>query len=735
MITDNNFYSKVPTWDNGDWKYTYFNSTQEFSDFLEPLFEEPGFYNFDATSKLFNENARKFNTLGYFTEHKEGTEEYEDYWDEETDKCRFGVIYKKGKKTWYISRNLYMWINFLQINDKVSKRIYFPEFWDVHYHISLYELLAELNGEHVAITKKRQIGSSLYYMAKIINLIWFEESPIVKMGASDKTYVLDSWNFLEEYRSFLNQHTGWYRPFNPDKTLSWQQQVEYIDENGRASMVGLKGVIKGLSFEKSPVKGVGGALRLFFHEEAGEAPRMDVTLGYILPAMQSGEITTGQFVVSGSVGQLKNAGPLKSLMYNPQSRNVRKVKNRFADSSGVPRETALFIPEQWAMQPYIDEYGNSLVDEALEALDKKFEKLKKDITSQSEYQLTVSQHPRTLAEAFDYREVSEFPLHLVKAQEQRIIDKEYHLEYIDLKIGKDGMVTYEPSRKGPITDFPIKMNEEDKTGCVVINEHPLKNMPFGTYYASVDPIATGKTSTSESLFSIYIYKRKIEMKKDLGGGEFETYITPDKIVAWWCGRFDDINKTHERAEMLIEYYNAWTLVESNIKEFITYMINKNKQRYLVPKNQMIFLKQLSGEAHGYQEYGWYNSGTVFKDSILPYFKSFLKEIIDEKVDEETGKVYKKTYGIERIPDIMAMEEMKAYDGKINVDRLISLCALIAFAKVQEANRAIIKANEHISDLQNTEDLYKFNIGAFKNLGNKNSSLMQTRRRSGFKNIR
>ena len=50
-------------------------------------------------------------------------------------------------------------------------------------------------------------------------------------------------------------------------------------------------------------------------------------------------------------------------------------------------------------------------------------------------------------------------------------------------------------------------------------------------------------------------------------GELETFIeSKTKIVAAWCGRFDDINRTHERLELIIEYYNAWTLVENNISQ-------------------------------------------------------------------------------------------------------------------------------------------------------------------------
>jgi hypothetical protein len=81
------------------------------------------------------------------------------------------------------------------------------------------------------------------------------------------------------------------------------------------------------------------------------------------------------------------------------------------------------------------------------------------------------------------------------------------------------------------------------------------------------------------------------------GTESETYIEQDKIVAAWCGRFDDINKTHQRLELIIEWYNAWALIESNVSLFIQYMISRKKQRYLVPKSQIYVLKDIGSNTN------------------------------------------------------------------------------------------------------------------------------------------
>ena len=732
-----NFYSEIPTWENGQWSTTSFSSMIEFRDFIKSLFKEPGQYNFDETAFEFNAQARKFQHQNYFCAYTEGSRDFREYWNDQKLKNRFGVIFKGKTDTWYLTREYYMWINFLPINDKVKKKFDFPEVWDGQYHMALYELLAELHYAHAAVLKKRQFGSSYFHMAKFINQIWFEETPILKMGASLKDYINDkgSWKFLTEYKSFLDDKTAWYRPMSPNKVLMWQQQIEDTDYNGRSTYKGLKGTIQGTSFEQSDTAGVGGAIRYFFYEEAGIAPNMDKTVEYLFPALQSGDITTGTFIAAGSVGDLDQCEPLKEMMLNPEPQSIYPVETNLLDDKGTIGVSGLFIPEQWSMPPYIDEFGNSLVEQALEALNIKFEKWKKDL-SPEKYQLRISQHPRNIAEAFAYRKLSVFPQHLVAAQKRRIEEKDYAYEFVELFRTTDGKVEHKLTNKLPISEFPISKKTEDKTGTIVVWEKPDPKSEWGTYYASVDPVSEGKTTTSDSLCSIYVYKNPVEVTR-IDTDTVESFIEKDKIVAAWCGRFDDITKTHQRLELIIEWYNAWTIIENNVSLFIQYMISKRKQKYLVPKDQILFLKDLGANRNVFQEYGWKNVSTIFKAHLLSYLIEFLREEIDIETKED-GTIVKTSYGIERIPDIMAMKEMEAYNDTINVDRLVALAALISFAKVQQANRGYRKRVEVLDKkhLEKSANLFKLNTNPFKHLGRSRSHNESMRHsRSPFKNIR
>jgi len=728
-------FENIPTWDNGIWTITNFNSREELSDFVFSIFKEPGKYNFDETSKLFNAESTRFRKDKIYTATIPRSKDFVTYWDEQKLRCRRGVIFKSGENAWYITRDYYMWLNFLPIFDKEQQVFDFAKIRDAQYHMALYELLAELNYKHVAILKKRQIASSYYHMAKLLNQQWFEPGVTLKIGASLKDYINEkgSWKFLQEYAAFLNEHTAWYRPMSPDKVMMWQQKIE-VRKGDRKAEVGLKGTIQGMSFEKDPTNGVGGPVKYFFHEEAGIAPKMDKTYEYMRPAMRSGLITTGLFIAAGSVGDLSQCNPLRDMILNPMSKDIYAVETNLLDDKGTEGMSGLFIPEQWSMPPYIDQFGNSLVEESLKALDDQFEKWKKELGPE-DYQLRISQHPRNIKEAFDHRSVSVFPSHLVAAQERRIEEKEYPYEFLEIATDVNGKPVVTQTNKRPIMEFPVPKKMEDKTGVLVVWERPIKDPTFGQYYASIDPVSEGKTTTSESLCSIYIMKAPVEVTK-VTGIETETYIEPDKLVAAWCGRFDDINKTHQKLELIIEWYNAWTLIENNISLFIQYMISRKKQRYLVPKSQIMFLKDLGSNSNVFQEYGWKNTGTLFKAHLLSYAIEYTREELDVETKPD-GTIVRTKYGIERIPDPMLLKEMREYADGVNVDRLVSFCALVAFMRIQQANRGYSKRvimDDVAKNLQKSENLFKRSVQAFRHMGTTNKIANKVSR-SPFKNLK
>ena len=174
-------YKIVPTWNNGVWEETEFQTIEDFREFIDSIFKEPGKYKFNNTSFIFNEEARRFNDVGYYCDVPFRSKDFNKYWEDQKNKCRTGVIYHNKGETWYLTRDYYMWLNFLPIYDKEEKAYGFAKVRDAQYHMALYEIMAEINHKHVAILKKRQIASSYFHMGKLLNMYWFEEVLYLKL--------------------------------------------------------------------------------------------------------------------------------------------------------------------------------------------------------------------------------------------------------------------------------------------------------------------------------------------------------------------------------------------------------------------------------------------------------------------------------------------------------------------------------------------------------------------------
>jgi hypothetical protein len=726
MTKDN--YIEIETFDfeTKETSFTIFKEREDFAEFLRGLFKEPGFYEFDESIEAFTEPAEHFNTYNVYTYIPKNTKDYYEYWDKHKKRNIDGYIIKNKGKVWYITPDYYFFINYCRILNKEINKPSFVTHRDVIYHLALYEWRAMIESKNAAVTKKRQMASSYFHCAAMLRVYWFLEGLTIKIAAHREDYINHKgiWAYLQSYFNFLNKNTAWTRHNNPDKVLHWDQNIEGI-QNNKKIKIGNFTKILGYTTNKDPLTPVGGPCYYFYNEEAGVAPTLDRTAEGMLPAMMAGEFMVGLMVFAGSVGELDQCEPLKQYMYNPDAMHILPVKNRFIDDKGNIGETGLFIPEQWGMIPHVDNYGNSLVDEALQSILETRKKWKKDLAPET-YRFRCSQHPINLKETFDLRSESKFPVSLLNSQKERINNKEYFLEYVDLERSSDGKLTPVKAVHPPVLKFPVDVKDPNKQSCIVIHERPIDNPPFGLYYASKDPVAVGKTNTSKSLASIYVYKNDQEVITYKEDGSRTVEIVPGKLVAWYTGRYDDVNKTNKIAEELIEYYNAWTLVENNVTQFVQHMIGMRKQKYLVPKDQIQFLKEISSNTNVFQEYGWRNVGKIFTDNLIPYTLQFISEELNSEMDAQ-GNVTNVTFGIERIPDIMLIEEMSQYREGMNVDRLIAFAALCAFIRLQKNNKGFFKTYKKDESLENQNKMPKLRYSGFNTVGRKAPR--------GFKNIR
>jgi hypothetical protein len=88
---------------------------------------------------------------------------------------------------------------------------------------------------------------------------------------------------------------------------------------------------------------------------------------------------------------------------------------------------------------------------------------------------------------------------------------------------------------------------------------------------------------------------------------------------------------------------------------------------------------------------------------------------------------------------MLLIEMQEYAAGVNVDRLVSFAALVAFMRIQQSNRGYAKRvimDDAAKNLQKSENLFKLNSSPFRHIGQSGLTRNgQTIRRSAFKNFK
>lgn len=711
------FPLKIQTYnsENQQWGHEIFETKKDFIDYMWTQFKVPGKYglhtvkDFQIEGLKYAEAAKQSKKPnfegGYYTRAIKGTHLWKKYWLNERDKILKGVIING----FYLPPFYYWYLNFCPIYNDYIAKTQLPNVWDSDLWYMHYVTLCILLGKHIGGVKGRQKGYSYKHMAILYwSYSWFEKS-VNTVGAYEEKLVKKSWRFLEGYRKHLNsQFSAWKRGPTVPKTLDWNEITMGVDNQP----YGLGSKLIGTTFKQSPFNDVGGSQTFFNYEEPGVSPTLLETLEAMRPALEKGTETLGHIIACGSVGDLEDAEGLKSIFYNPDDYNFLGIPNIW-DSDAQDEKCCIFISEAYNMlgtddvtgRPFFDNNGNSDVELALQWIERNEEKIKKSTKKAELKQLQLSQKCTSPKQAFDQRSLSEFPIALLKKQQERILlkEKEDKWEYRPKKgllREEDGRVILDTKNLPPEHHYPIRPEWEDKRGCWTFYEDPDENAEFFTYFACVDAIEVDQTETSSSIASVDIFKTAIEVTYKDQDGKMKTRLEGDKHVASYRGRFNTAKQTNEQIWLGIKLFNAFTYAERNKPNFINYMREIGKaEKYLAKEQDVPMFKDLNiknGTALNNSKFGFHKGST---SEIWNYFKAYTKEYFHTEYgrltftkngQEELLKIYT---GIDRIDDYWLLEEFIRYvevKGKIkgNYDRLVSFMGALFICKIYQQNRFI-----------------------------------------------
>jgi hypothetical protein len=674
-------------------------------------FDDNGLYQFEDISFVntseFTKAAQTFKKHGFYIDPRiEGTREYNEFWDIEEDRRKNGMtlpgkltIDSKGRskiQEVHITGEHYGFLNYARIfrtkdeestelkhivknspllknARKVGKKdMDFPAFFDGQYHYFKAKEVARNNGLHVLVMKSRRKGFSYMEGWDAADTINLDPYCTVLLVAHDLKYLTKGnqiFGMAKSYLEFLELSTDWSRGFlKNDKEFV---KLGYKDE-GSVIEKGYKSMLFAVSAMNNPDCAVGkDAVKIKF-EEIGKFPNLKETLDVTLSTTEAGELQTGQIIMFGTGGTDEaNWEQAEQIYYNPEDYGCMVFDNIW-DEGAKGTKASFFFPQSLNLEPYIDEHGNSLINEAKRVTEENRLKKKSISKSAYEYSKYVGQRAECPKESFARSGDSIFPVADIMMQLQRI-EKDNDFKYL----AREGQLVREKDKvkfkhnseleamhlptHPPVYSDKIGKNS-DVHGCYVEWISPYRDkqtgqIPKGMYRIWHDPYAQDKAKDNitikDSLGSAYVYERVNNLTSGNG----------DILVASLIGRPERMDDYNENLLRLAEYWNAEVMFESNRGDVKGYFARKRMLHLLADEPDLEWEKEIKKTRTK-------SKGMVMNDARKGkgaiYLRDWLtqKRGISENGDDKCNLDY--------IYDAGLLKELLKWNLKGNFDRVSTL---------------------------------------------------------------
>jgi hypothetical protein len=375
-------------------------------------------------------------------------------------------------------------------------------------------------------------------------------------------------------------------------------------------------------------------------------------------------------IITFTGGDMTKFMDAKSLMFDVDNYNFLTYKNEKDEN----RIHGLFMSYKYRMESKdLSTLGNFLEksaesplhnvpmwvsneEEALKITNNNLARLKK-AGDRIAYLKEKMYYPIEVDDIFSNEDTNIFDIEACKRQKARLLATERTGTPVIL-YEEDGKVKHEFTDKLPISNFPLKPTD-NKDAPIIIYEFPPENPSYGLFTGGVDSYRQGQARYSESLGTVYIYKRM----HNIAGEGYQ-----DMFVASYAARPDKKDKWEEQARLLIKYYNARALVENDEISFIDYMVSKGDSRYL--EKQPEWIKEIVPNTTVTRDYGIHRSAEKIRNFLHTSYKKYQEEIYLTEKDEE-GNITRQVIGVNKILDPMLLEETIQYNETDNFDRIVA----------------------------------------------------------------
>ena len=617
--------------------------------------------------------ANYFNEHGFYTAALEETPEWEDFWDEQVFRCLNGYIVNHGTEDeFYITGFHYFYLNFFPIfravkhkrpDGRIEEKRDFalPRFYDGDWEWFMVVDDAKLSQKNLVCLKARRKGYSYKAAAMLLRNYFLVKGSRNYVIVSKEDYLIKDGIFNKAWpaMSFVDEHTAWTQPRLKDgeihKMSGYKEKIQgtYVEK-------GFQSVILGVTTGDDPHKVRGKAGDLVFFEEAGSFKDMLTAWGVLQPSMKQGNMFLGSMIAFGTGGEEGGGfAGLEELFYRPEAYDIMEFDNIW-DNGMEGTTSGYFVPDYINLDGFMDEDGNSLIEEAKE-FRKEGRLLKKKASGQRTYDQYTAEHPFTPQEAVLNVEHNDFPISELQAQKTHVISR--GLEDLgtpgNIVRKAEGTLVFKPDYAlNPVLRYPHSKKDGDISGAILMYEPPYREpatgkVPSGLYIICNDPYGQNKSAGSTSLGATYVIKRTNRFSQP-----------DDMIVASWVGRPASQDDYNRKLFLLAEYYNAKIGFENDRGEVIPFAKRFNRLHYLQEQFEMLHKKELQS-ATVQRDYGMHMTGPR-KSQGEVYIKDWL--LTPRGIDED-GNI---KLNLHYIYDVALLEELIKYNKDGNFDRVMAL---------------------------------------------------------------
>jgi len=660
----------------------------------------------------FNEVGMYFEKHNTYTKEKAGSPGFVSFWARETHRRRYGLTKnckllhtdmdeyfhpdttpkrrKQLLKPLRITGDHYSFLNYgrifrsLRLDEKAQyankrgktpKKIFgFPNFIDGQYWNFKIDEFIYNNDYHLCKSKARRKGFSYMRGHQAASTVNLNKNVTVVLAAYDLSYLTEpgaTTDMVKTNLDWLEQKTYWSRGYLSEDYSNIQ--LGYKKKKHANTKFGFKSKILSVGCRNNESAIVGKDSFETDFEEAGKFPNLQQVLDVTTSTAEDGDTKVGTMRIYGT-GGTKDANweAFSKIFFNPEANEMMPFENVW-DQDLRHTTCGFFYPQVWGYGTFVDEHGNSLVQEAY----------KHDIERKQEYEkhntpaksiIFVSQRANRPSEAFLNTTDNLFASPELN---KWIVRLQYDPDVVFYKDGMPVETTTgiefktndQLKREGHrihsyITDVPITP-DTDITGCVrmFFDPHYVDGkIPDNLYFITSDSVGIDKDKKEltirHSLNSFTVW---------MVANDYTPY-TGKRLVASYCGRYNTLKEYDRLLLNTALLYNAKVLPEVNRGETVGNFSSFKQLSRILKDPRSLIAKGRYASSAGY--------GMVIGegDTKLEGLR-MLKEIIYTKMNVDQEGNF--NYFLHYIYDLPFLLELQKFSLIGNFDR-ISNAILAAF---------------------------------------------------------